>query len=533
MNGRAKLGIGAVVVVALAAGACSSSMSGDAAPSSAGDFANATGDGAGHGNGETSTTTSGAWGAGGAAQGGASQGNPGSQGGASVIAPSEGGPDAGAGADAAAPACEGLAQDEPVTLYLSADDSNSMGSPVYARELLRAGRAPYGGIRTYEFLNYYRIAYPAPTAPNLAIIPELEPGAQPDLMNLQIGVRSFDAIHPRRPMTLTFVLDTSGSMGGTGIERERAAVKAIAAQLADGDIISMVLWNTDQSVVLAGYAAKGPNDSTIVAAADALQANGSTDLHSGLVTGYGLAQQYYGPKRLNRVILISDGGANVGVTDADLIGANSMDADKEGIYLVGVGAGPAEAYNDGLMNTVTDKGRGAYVYLDEPAEAPRIFSERFDEVMDIAARGVQVELTIPWYLQMHKFYGEQYSANPQEVQPQHLAPGDAMVFEQVLRACDPSVVKGEDTITVTARWETPVTRQKMQSSVNMTVAELLAGPKGHLAKGKAIVAYAEALKVGTSEALHAASSLVMSANPGDADPELTEIAALLAKHPAF
>jgi Ca-activated chloride channel family protein len=232
------------------------------------------------------------------------------------------------------------------------------------------------------------------------------------------------------------------------------------------------------------------------------------------------------------VILISDGGANVGVTSADLIALHSEDADQEGIYLVGVGTGPAYGYNDALMDEVTDKGRGAYVYLDSVDEAFHMFRDRFDEVMEVAARGVQVELTLPWYLRIERFYGEEYSTNPDEVEPQHLAPGDAMIFNQIVRACDPAVIQEQDPIRVTARWQTPLTYEPQEVMVEATVASILASGKEQLTKGKAIVAYAEALKAGTQEALKAARDLALQANPGG-DQDLNEIADLIAKHPAF
>jgi len=50
-----------------------------------------------------------------------------------------------------------------------------------------------------------------------------------------------------------------------------------------------------------------------------------------------------------------------------------------------------------------------------------MFVDRFDEVMDVAARAVQVELRLPWYLGIQRFYGESYSTNPAAVEPQHLA----------------------------------------------------------------------------------------------------------------
>ncbi len=148
--------------------------------------------------------------------------------------PPVGGLDGGADADPEF-TCAGIDDSKPVVLYLSADDSNSMGSPVHVRELIGIGIEPMAQeIRTYEFLNYYRIAYDAPATGKLSLVPELGSTAVAGDFDFQIAVRAFDAVKPRRPMTVTFVLDISGSMSGPGIERERAAVKAIAANLAEG-----------------------------------------------------------------------------------------------------------------------------------------------------------------------------------------------------------------------------------------------------------------------------------------------------------
>lgn len=409
-----------------------------------------------------------------------------------------------------------------------------MASPVLARELILQGESPDPkAIRTYEFLNYYRIAYPAPPAGQLSLLPEMENGDAAGEFNLQLAVRSFDALKPRRPITITFVLDTSGSMGGAGIARERAAATAIVKSLSKGDIVNMVTWNETNNTLLSGYPVTKPSDPKVLALIDALQAGGGTDLHAGLVAGYALAQANYGKERLNRLILISDGGANVGVTDQDLIAKHSADGDKEGIYLVGVGAGPAVGYSDALMDTVTDKGRGAYVYLDKPAEAEAMFVDRFDETMEVAARGVQVELTLPWYFKMAKFYGEEYSENAAEIEPQHLAPSDAMIFNQVVKACDASMIKGTDPVKFKASWVTPITYVPQQTEVTMTVDQLLATGKAELTKGKAIVAYAEALKEGSATALKEAHGKVAAANPGGTDKELNEILGLIEKHPSY
>ncbi len=518
-----KYWLASFVLVAAASGgtfaACSSNMDEDGTfIGYGGGTSSGTSSGTG---GSSSSSTSTSSGYGGSSQGAADPGDP------NPVAPP---PDAGPDAEFT---CEGLDQNSPVVLYISADDSNSMASPGHAREALLAGNAPTLGIRTYEFLNYYNIDYPAADAGQLNIYPQLEVGADAGLYDLQIAVRSFDAVLPRRPMTITFVLDTSGSMGGPAIVRERAVVNAIAASLANGDVVSMVTWNTSNNVVLSGHTVSGPNDTTLVAAANALTTNGGTDMHAGLQAGYDLADQHYGEQRLNRLVLISDGMANAGVTDKDLIADHSEDGDNEGIYLVGVGVGPYNVYNDVLMDTVTDEGRGAYVYVDSTEEANHIFVQRFDEVMEVAARGVQVELTLPWYFEMHKFFGEEYSTDPKEVKPQHLAPSDAMIFNQVIKACDPAEVNLADEVSVKATWETPLTYLLDETSVTMTLDELLNGETAQLHKGKAIVAYAEALKTGTQADLAAAHDTVAGANPNGTDLELSAITLLIEAHPSY
>lgn len=291
--------------------------------------------------------------------------------------------------------CGLLDASKPLQLYLSADDSNSMASPAIARSIIdRGGVPPASLIRTYEFLNYYDLKYERAAAGGLALSLEMAASDGAGSYALQIGVSSEAAAFVRRPMSITFVLDTSGSMGGVPIERSRAAVKAIAASLKTGDIVSAVTWNDQNTVALDSYEVSGPSDPIVLALADAMQADGSTNLNAGLTLGYQIAQKNFVAEHLNRVVSISDGQANTGVTDENIIAQGASLNDGDGIYLVGVGVG--DGVNDTLMDTVTDKGRGAYVYLDTIEEAAKMFTARFDETMDVAARAVQVRLDLPF-----------------------------------------------------------------------------------------------------------------------------------------
>ena len=440
-----------------------------------------------------------------------------------------------------ASACQSLDSSKPYTLYESADDSNSTASPVIARALIRAGRhVPPDIVRPWEFLNYYTFNFEPAQPGQVRIIPQLSSCPVNGQLSLQVALQSEHRSPAQRaPLNITFVLDTSGSMGGgnqTGqqpIELERDAVLAIAGQLRTNDVVSMVTWSTTQNNILVGHKVTGPDDPAIVSAAQGLTAGGGTDLHAGLVRGYELAKQSYAANRINRVVLISDGIANVGVTDADLIGKYADDEEGQaGIYLAGIGVG--QGVNDTLMNKVTNVGRGAYVYLDSAAEAQKMLGRRFLSVIDLAARSVRLEVTLPWYLGVAKFYGEQMSKNPAKVRPQHLGPNDAMLFFQVLKACDPSLLHGDDHIRLRATWQVPFTREK-RDAVIYTTLNALAGDDANLTKAAAITGYAEAVGL-AGQAPDPASSIkllknaldnVKAAKNATTDPDLLEIAGLL------
>jgi Ca-activated chloride channel family protein len=380
-------------------------------------------------------------------------------------------------------------------LYLSADDSNSMAGPIVARATINEGGFVFRALRTYEFLNYYTFDYVVANPGTVRVTAQLDQHSDGESYDLQIGVRAPNQNNDaRRPVNLVLSLDTSGSMSGQPIELVRECCVALAGSLRDGDVISMVSWSTTQAILLDSLAVDGPDDPSLLDACAELESGGGTDLHSGLVTAYQLAEANFEPTRINRVILMSDGGANVGITDEELIAAYAEEAENEPIYLMGVGISEASGYNDELMDTVTDKGKGSYVFVDSVEEAQRMFGERFIANVEVAARDVRVEVDLPPTFEMIAFHGEEYSEDPDEVEPQHLAPNDAMIFHQVVGSCEPSAVSEDDAIRVAAEWLNPFTLETNADVLETTLGELLAEDKQMLVKGNAVVAYAETLK---------------------------------------
>ncbi len=430
------------------------------------------------------------------------------------------------------PACN---DEDLTTLFLSPDDSNSMSSPVQVREAALGGFAGIGSIpvRTYEFMNYYSFDYPSPPPGEIAVTPSLVADPElPGVYTLQIGVTS-EAMsnEDRAPMSITLVLDTSGSMEGEAMDMLKATCDAIAGSPKSGDTVSIVTWDTSDQIVLAAHPISGPNDPELLARVAELEAGGGTDLHGGLVAGYDLAQETWKPGQINRIVLVSDGGANVGVTDHETIGMHADRNGEEGIYMVGVGVGSTRFYNDELMDAVTDAGKGASVYINDAAEADRIFGRDFVSTFSVAARDVAVQLDMPPGFSVTRFSGEEISTDASEVEPQHLALDDSMIFHQQIETCAPELVDDDATINVTVRYRDGISYRDAEISVEAKFSDLLDTKDARLLKGAAVFEYAEAVKglqdddrSGIAIARQALSA-ARAERPGDA--ELAEISQIL------
>jgi hypothetical protein len=398
----------------------------------------------------------------------------------------------------AATAAECPVDHEPAVFYMSNDDSNSQASPILARQTILEGQIvdPFR-IRIHEFLNYYDLNYdnPRDEAARVGMQMRRTDAETGEFVLLAYAQGRLLDPADRRPMNLVFSLDTSGSMSGPPIERLRFTLRAIAGQLRAGDVVSMVTWDTGQNILLDSYAVSGPSDPMLTGLIDGLTADGGTDLDAGLVTAYQLATANFAENRINRVVLVSDGGANAGVTDIDLIAQNATDSDGEGIYLVGVGVGEALEYRDDLMDAVTDAGKGAYVFIDSREEADRMFGDRFIQNMDVAARNVRMELTMPWYFAITEFHGEEYSEVAEEVDPQHLSPNDAMSYHQIITACDPKQILTTDKVRAKITYEHPISREPLEEQLELEIGEIVRQDASQLYKGDVVVAYAQSLIV--------------------------------------
>jgi Ca-activated chloride channel family protein len=317
--------------------------------------------------------------------------------------------------------------------------------------------------------------------------------------------------------------------------------REIAAELRKGDRLSIVTFHTDVTVLLDSYEIASDGDDSWLELTEPLGTDWGTDLHDALVEGYALARKNVIVGGLNRVVMVSDAEASVGITNPEVIAEAAEEGEGDAIYLVGVGVGEFSHYNDELMDTVTDLGKGAFLFIDSEEEAAKMFSgERFLANMEVVALDVRVELTLPPYFDMEEFFGEGHSESPEEVEPQHLAPNDAMVFHQLVKTTHPDQTLPADSIDVKVTFTDAITGDDEEETTSKTIDDLLDSQGRQLRKGSAIVAYVQTLRqvpalISDGEqdeaaAMCSASLDTISAIASDlSDADLDEIHGLLGK----
>ena len=270
------------------------------------------------------------------------------------------------------------------------------GSYTIARNYVNRGSLPpKEAIRVEEFVNYFDQAYPYPSQEdvfNIHIDGAPFPFSQTERYQmLRVGLQGY-AIAPedRKDVALTFVVDVSGSMSRENrLELVKDSLALLTQELRPTDSVAIVVYGSDTYTVL--EPTSGEDKAAILRAIDTLEINGSTNAEAGLRLGYQEALKAFRPDAINRVILCSDGVANVGNTSADSIWEQIKGYASEGITLTSVGVGLGN-YNDVLMEQLADQGNGFYAYVDTLREAERLFVHDLSGTLQAIAMDAKVQV---------------------------------------------------------------------------------------------------------------------------------------------
>jgi Ca-activated chloride channel homolog len=269
------------------------------------------------------------------------------------------------------------------------------GSYTVARRFLTDGNLPdRDSVRVEEYVNAFPTGLDAPGDDPFAI--QVDGGPTPFVMNerYQVARIAIASRGPpeeaRPPVALTFVIDVSGSMElETRLELVKEALLLLTAQLAPTDTLGIVVYGSDARVVLEPTAI-GESES-VRDAITSLYPEGSTNAEAGLVLGYDMARRAFREGGVNRVILASDGVANVGNTGADSILERIADEARDGIQLTTLGFGMGN-YNDTLMEQLANDGDGMYAYIDTIDEAQRLFVDELNATLVTVALDAKVQV---------------------------------------------------------------------------------------------------------------------------------------------
>ena len=194
----------------------------------------------------------------------------------------------------------------------------------------------------------------------------------------------------RPPLNLGLVLDRSGSMAGESklLNAIKAAVFAVQ-QLLPTDRVSVTLY--DDKIETPVPSTLATNKGAIITALENTSPRGSTDLYGGWLNGMHQVRKYVMKNGVNRVLLLSDGQANHGVTDPNQIAKGVADVVKQGISTSTIGVGTD--YNEHLMYQMTQAGGGNYFFVNNPEGFQAIFQTELHGLMNMMGKNVSLGIS--------------------------------------------------------------------------------------------------------------------------------------------
>jgi Ca-activated chloride channel family protein len=231
-------------------------------------------------------------------------------------------------------------------------------------------------------------------------------------INLQAG--KADVTRKRTPLNIAVVIDKSGSMGDKNkLDYVKRAVDKIIDELNEDDYLSIVTYDDDVNVLQPS--ARVTDKYTLRQEVSKIKPGGFTNLSGGTFEGFDQVNRSYKRGYVNRVLLLSDGLANRGVTGRYELANMVRDKNKrEGITISTFGVG--NDFNENLMCDIADYGRGNYYYISSSRDIPGIFAQELNGVRNLVAQGTMIKVRFPSkYLSLNKVFGYPYEVYGDEI----------------------------------------------------------------------------------------------------------------------
>jgi Ca-activated chloride channel family protein len=193
---------------------------------------------------------------------------------------------------------------------------------------------------------------------------------------------------PRRKLNLSLVLDHSGSMAGAPLKHAIQAAQRLVSELTREDRLSIVIYDDTADTIVAPDLVS--DKSAINAKLSKVRAAGCTNLSGGWLKGCEHVKKHQQPDLVNRVLLLTDGQANMGITDPKALIATAKQKAGEGIMTTTLGF--SSGFNEDLLIGMAGAAEGNFYYIQSPDEAEGVFKIELEGLASVAAQGLSVTL---------------------------------------------------------------------------------------------------------------------------------------------
>ena len=379
------------------------------------------------------------------------------------------------------------------------------GSYTIMRNYLSEGNLPPSdSVRVEEYINYFDQGYPSPPAHQafgISLDGAPAPFTQTERYQmLRVGIQGYQVPpEARKDASLTFVIDVSGSMDmDNRLGLVKRSLEMLVEQLRPSDRVSIVVYGSEARVVL--EPTSGSDKGAILEVIYRLQPEGATNAEAGIRLGYQMAMHAYNPEGINRVILCSDGVANVGETGPEAILQEVSHYVEEGVTLTTVGFG-MDNYNDTLMEQLADNGDGFYAYVDDLREARRLFLDRITGMLQTIAMDAKVQVEFnPQTVMRYRLVGfENRAIADEQFRDNSVDAGEIGAGHSVTALYEIKLYPEAygNIATVFLRWQDPDTRQVVELSRDFSSGELayeFESADPYFQRSVVVAEYAEILK---------------------------------------
>ncbi|MEL7037316.1 MAG: VWA domain-containing protein [Cyanobacteria bacterium J06592_8] len=206
---------------------------------------------------------------------------------------------------------------------------------------------------------------------------------------LNFNAQTQNQTAPRRPLNLCLVIDRSGSMAGQPLRYAIKAAQQLVESLNADDIVSVVIYDDQPETVLTPQAVE--DKAAIKTQISKIRAGGCTNLSGGWLMGCDCVKSQQTPDRLNRVLLLTDGQANMGITDPKVLTKTALTQAETGIITTTLGFGTY--FNEDLLISMADAAGGNFYFIQSTDDVAEVFRIELEGLTTVAAQNLTVKLT--------------------------------------------------------------------------------------------------------------------------------------------